>query len=792
MLRFRSHMAGRITIVLALLIVVCTRHCLAADPPQADEKSSAAADSKTKADKKNEKKTAAAKPAETKSVSVAKLGKRVLDSIVVVQTMDQDGKAHGLGTGFVISSDGLIATNYHVIGGARPISVRFRDKREFDVTAVYATERTMDLAILRIDKKGLSALELGDSDAIDAGSDVAAIGHPRGQEYTLVTGTMAGRIQNDGIPMLQLDMSIDVGNSGGPVFDMSGRVQGIVSLKSTIRSKLAYAVSINALKPLLKHSHPIPMAQWLRISALDSNEWTPLFGSNWRRRADRILVDGSGNGIGRRSLCLSTTLPPKPPFEVAVYVKLENESGAAGIVFHSDGNEKHYGFYPSAGNLRFSRFDGPDVYSWKVVKEVSSAHYKRGEWNRLKVRVESDRIRCFVNDYLVIESRDAVYKKGNIGLAQFRGTEAEFKAFEVAEKIPSRRPTSETLEKLNKLVVDLSAGRPAKAEVVAKLARDETTRTDTLRASAELLEAQAKRLRQLALAVHHEKTQKQLADVLSKDEKDVDLLHAALLLAQLDDDELNIGVYRRVFTSLSNELNALVTKDMEERERLKILDKFFFQQLGFFGSRLQYYVRANSYVNDAIDDRKGLPITLSLLYIEMARRIDLKVVGIGLPGHFVVRFEPKKGKSRLIDVFERGKPMTAEQATEHVKNWSNDRLKGDALKERMKEFLQPYSKKSIIIRMLRNLRNVAVNQNDAESVFRYADTIVQIEPDAVAFRGERIDAEVRTHRFEDAIADIDWMIKKNPEGLDVGRIRQIRKKLESTIQQETELQEKDP
>ena len=790
MVSFRFRMARRCFLALGFSIAAWTNDAIAFDQPKPAKKPPVKSDAATEKNEDTSKKPAPDKPV-SKTESVEKLTERVLRSVVVVQTMDQDGNAHGLGTGFVISTDGLIATNYHVIGGARPIAVRFANGKRFDVTSVHATERTMDLAILRIDKKDLPALELGDSDAVNQGQDVATIGHPRGQKNTLVRGTVSGRVENGGIPMLQLDMSIDVGNSGGPVFDMSGRVHGVVSLKSTVRSKLAFAVTINTLKPLLEKPNPIPMVQWLRISALSSKDWTPLFGANWRRRADRILVDGTGKGIGRRSLCLSSTLPPKPPFEVAVNVKLDDESGAAGLVFHSDGNEKHYGFYPSSGNLRFTRFNGPDVYSWKVVAEVNSTHYKRGEWNRLKVRVETGHIRCFVNDHLVVESRDAVFKTGNVGLAQFRGTEAEFKAFTVAEQIPSVRPSSGTFEKLNRLVNGLSANRPANSTVIAKLAGDKSTGTNTLRASAEVLEQRAKQLRQLALAVHHEKTQKQLVDVLSKDEKDIDLLHAALLVAQLDDDELNIDVFRREFDNLSGELVALIDKDMEETKRLKILDEYFFQQLGFFGSRLQYYSRANSYVNEAIDDRKGLPITLSLLYIEMARRIDLKVVGVGLPGHFVVRFEPMNGKSRLIDVFERGNPMTSKQAVEHVKNWSRGRLEGDELKEKMKEFLEPYSKESIIIRMLNNLRNVAADQRDANSVFRYVDMIVRIDPENPAYRAERIDTQVRTNRFEDAIADIDWMLEKKPEGLDISQVRQLKSQLQSAIQKEAELQKKD-
>src|ERR1700736_979903 len=82
---------------------------------------------------------------------------------------------------------------------------------------------------------------------------------------------------------------------------------------------------------------------------------------------------------------------PAVPYEVAVTVRLDDESGAAGLIFHADGGDKHYGFYPSGGQLRLTRFEGPDVLTWKILNQEASPHYKPGDWNTLKVRIEKDR-----------------------------------------------------------------------------------------------------------------------------------------------------------------------------------------------------------------------------------------------------------------------------------------------------------------------------------------------------------------------------------------------------------------
>src|SRR5262249_43785276 len=147
-------------------------------------------------------------------------------------------------------------------------------------------------------------------------------------------------------------------------------------------------------------------------------EWKQVGGARWRQRAGRITVEGVGGGFGGRSLCLATRPVPAPPFEVEVTVKLDDESGAAGLVFHADGGDRHYGFYPTGGSFRLTRFEGPDVFSWTVLEQKKSPHYRLGDWNTIKVRVEKDKLLCSVNDHLLIESTDTGLTEGQVGLAK--------------------------------------------------------------------------------------------------------------------------------------------------------------------------------------------------------------------------------------------------------------------------------------------------------------------------------------------------------------------------------------
>ncbi len=712
---------------------------------------------------------------------VAELAAQVRSSIVVVTFDGRDGRQQGLGTGFVVSEDGLIATNLHVIGEARPITVQFADGEKHDVVSVHATERAMDLALIRIEKKGLQPLELGDSSKLLPGSEVVAIGNPQGLRHSVVSGVVSEQREVDGKPMLQLAMPIERGNSGGPVLDMQGRVHGIITLKSAVTRNLGFAVVINALKPLLEKPNPVPISQWKTIGALRERDWTPLFGANWRQRAGRILVDDVGSGFGGRSLCLSTQAVPGEPFEVAVEVKFTPEDGAAGLVFHADGLDRHYGFYPSDGRLRLTRFNGPSVYTWKVLDERAHKAYRPGEWNRLKVRVDADRVQCFVNDDLVTETTDRVLTSGAVGLAKFRSTEAEFRNFRVATSIPSVQPDAELLKQVSEVGGTLPLDTPPPQAAVDKLLPSAAVAASTLEQEARKLEQRARRLRELAAEVHAQKTQQELAELFKSESGDVDLLRASLLLARLDNPEVDVDAYVREVELMVEDIRQTLSEDATADDRLAALNRYLFEQAGFHGSRTEYYNKSNSYLNEVIDDREGLPITLSVLYIEIARRIGLTVHGVCLPGHFSVQVVKNDEPGQVIDVFDNARVMSGEEILKLVRQYfpvEND----ERIASLTQEFLAPADARSILVRMLANLRNAVEEENDVEAALRYVSTALAVDPDHLESRARRIQLRGTSGRLAGAIEDIDWMLEKRPDGLDVGRVLQLRADLEARLQ----------
>lgn len=167
------------------------------------------------------------------------------------------------GSGFIISEDGYIVTNYHVVSGAQTLKATLYDGSEYPATLV-GYESTNDVALLKIDATGLTAVAIGDSDTLGVGDCVAAIGNPLGElTYTMTVGYISAtdrEINTDGTPinMLQTDAAINSGNSGGPLFDMNGNVVGITTAKysgststGTTIEGIGFAIPINDVMKLL-------------------------------------------------------------------------------------------------------------------------------------------------------------------------------------------------------------------------------------------------------------------------------------------------------------------------------------------------------------------------------------------------------------------------------------------------------------------------------------------------------------------------------------------------------------
>jgi regulator of sirC expression with transglutaminase-like and TPR domain len=250
-----------------------------------------------------------------------------------------------------------------------------------------------------------------------------------------------------------------------------------------------------------------------------------------------------------------------------------------------------------------------------------------------------------------------------------------------------------------------------------------------------------------------------------------------LLLAKIDNSDIDVDSYVKRVDMMANDVKSQLDASASEVDRIRKLDHYLFEEMGLHGSRFEYDNRSNGYLNEVIDDREGLPITLAVLYMEMARRLDLNVVGVGLPGHFVVRFEPTdSGIAReTIDVFERGQRLAEEDVA---------RILSEAGFPNEDRFRSAKTPKEIIERMASNLLRRAEAERADDDVLRCLETLVRLSPNDAEHRVKRLEMRYRTGRLAMALEDANWLIREAPPGLNVELIRELRQKIELTLEQQ--------
>jgi regulator of sirC expression with transglutaminase-like and TPR domain len=387
----------------------------------------------------------------------------------------------------------------------------------------------------------------------------------------------------------------------------------------------------------------------------------------------------------------------------------------------------------------------------------------------LRVKVEEKgKITCFVNDVPAIEVIDESLVSGRVGLCKFRSPTAEFRNFKQARRIPSSVITQETRQKVRKITRNLAKLDRLPNEDYDRLIKLGNQVPQALLDQASLLKKQSLKLNKLSKNIRERLSIDELARSLAhEDENSVDLLRSALLIARLENPDFNLEAYLKKADNLAQQISSHFPQQASGEEKLKIMVHQLFQEMGFHGSTLDYSHPSNSYMNEVMDDREGLPITLSVLFIELANRLDLPVRGLGLPGHFIAVYSEKVGsdsKEILIDPFG-GKIVTRKEAAEIV---------GLELSER--DFI-PAKKKDIVTRMIRNLIHFGGSDEGTASRILYIDAILAIDPSDRYTRAMRAMLNYGKGDYYDAMQDIDLLISGNPDSPELAPLLEIRNRL---------------
>ena len=238
----------------------------------------------------------------------------------------------------------------------------------------------------------------------------------------------------------------------------------------------------------------------------------------------------------------------------------------------------------------------------------------------------------------------------------------------------------------------------------------------------------------------------------------------------LDDPDLQPESYRRHVDRMGRELLTEIPAGADDAAKLRALRHYFFEEQGFHGSRGEFHDRANSYLNNVIEHREGIPITLSLLFIEVGQRVGLaQLRAHPLPGHFMAAIKLADGTDHVIDVFEGGRELTHEEADLVVRQFSEGDVKS--------ELLEPARKRDIIVRMVRNLATISRADGADNSTLRYLDLILALQPSAHIDRLERAKVRARSNDIPGAKEDLQWLLDHAPPGIVPDRIEELLKSL---------------
>jgi len=249
------------------------------------------------------------------------------------------------------------------------------------------------------------------------------------------------------------------------------------------------------------------------------------------------------------------------------------------------------------------------------------------------------------------------------------------------------------------------------------------------------------------------------------DEDEIDLTRAALMIARTEHPDLNVECYAARMDELAGRVERLIS-DLHPQRTIAALNQVLFDDVGMRGNREDYYDPRNSFLNDVLDRGLGIPITLSVVYMEVARRIGFALAGVGMPGHFLLKHRGE-GDEILIDCFNRGDILSRQDCQSRL-----DEIYSGAMTLRP-EFLHPISRRQILTRMLNNLKTVYLSTRNFRKALPIADLILVIYPRSSEDVKQRALLRYSLAMHKLAAEDLEEYLQISPTASDADEIRQM-------------------
>ncbi|OGA22035.1 MAG: hypothetical protein A3I02_07715 [Betaproteobacteria bacterium RIFCSPLOWO2_02_FULL_67_26] len=250
-------------------------------------------------------------------------------------------------------------------------------------------------------------------------------------------------------------------------------------------------------------------------------------------------------------------------------------------------------------------------------------------------------------------------------------------------------------------------------------------------------------------------------------EEDIDLAEAALVIAAHENRDLDIAAYLARIDEIGAALRNRLRQDIGFTERILALNRYLFDELGFRGNVADFYDPRNSFLNDVLDRRLGIPITLSLIYVEVGRRIGLALHGVSFPGHFLVKCTLRDGVV-VLDPYARGASLGLDELQQRLRV-----LRGgaEASPEDARRMLAVAGKKDILARMLRNLKAIYLERRDAPRALAAVERVIELEPGVAEEYRDRARIYLDLECFRAALSDLRSYLMLKPGAEDAAVVQ---------------------
>jgi len=244
----------------------------------------------------------------------------------------------------------------------------------------------------------------------------------------------------------------------------------------------------------------------------------------------------------------------------------------------------------------------------------------------------------------------------------------------------------------------------------------------------------------------------------------IDLARAALAIAREEYPQLDESRYLRALDGFSHQVLRGLPAGASAERRVGRLNAVLFHELGFAGNQGDYYDPRNSFLNEVIDRRSGIPITLSLVYLEVGRRCGLRVDGVSFPGHFLCKVSLDEGEL-IVDAFNRGQLLGLAELKRRFASAVGDAARFDP------RLLRAARPKEILARMLQNLRSIYLERDDLPRALSAVDRQLLLQPDDVRVLRDRARLCEQLGGAEAAAADLETVLHLDPDAGDAAALR---------------------